>query len=137
MSGNIYHMQIMSIEALHRYVADLQSKLINLSRIWGAVRSCTISAVSSTLKKLTTVDNQLTVKRRRRFYDRSGISYYWFILRGNEDVLCELEGERDRAYLQTEWKLENCHNSGSRDDQQQRSIKQSTSNQNPNREFVS
>ena len=48
------------------------------------------------------------------------------------DVLCELEGlgEWDRVPLQTEWKLENCYDSGGRDGSQQQSTKQSAINQN-------
>ena len=109
-----------------------KSKVLGVRRIWGAVRSCTVSAISNTLKKLTTVGSQLTVRRRSRFDGRSGKSYYWFILKGNEDVLCELEGEWDRVNLQTEWKLESCYYSTGRDDQQQQSAKQSTTSQNQN-----
>ena len=93
----------------------------------------TVSAVSNTLKKLTTVGSQLIVRRRSRFDDRSrsGKLYYWFILKGSENVLCKLEGEWDRVNLQTDWKLESCYYSTGRDGQQQ-SANQTIANENHN-----
>ena len=40
---------------LQRDKKEVKSKPLGAQRIWGAVRSCTVSAVSNTLKKLTTV----------------------------------------------------------------------------------
>lgn len=82
--------------------------------------------LSNVQKKIS----QLIAKRRSRFDGISGKLYYRFILKGDEDVLCELEGEWDCVPLQTEWKLENCYNSGGRDGSQQQSTKQSAINQN-------
>ena len=39
----------------------------------------------------------------------SGKSTYWFIIRGDEDILQKLDQEWDQVQMQIGWKLENCY----------------------------
>ena len=75
-------------------------------RIWGTLRNTPPAAVSATLSKLTTLGNQLSVRRKTN--DISGRSRWWFLVKGKEEVLALLEGEWERVSLQTNWKLEPC-----------------------------
>ena len=75
-------------------------------RIWGTLKSASTTAVSSTLNKLTTLGNQLTVKKKVR--SGSTGSHWWFLVKGSEEVLKKLEEEWSRVSLQINWKLEPC-----------------------------
>ena len=73
-------------------------------RVWGTLKATSTTAVASTLQKLTTVGNQITVRKKTR----SDTNRWWFLLKGTEPLLCKLEGEWDKVSLQTNWKLEPC-----------------------------
>ena len=73
-------------------------------RIWGTLKSASITAVSSTLNKLTTLGSQLTVKKKVK----PGGKHWWFLIKGTEEVLKNLEEEWVRVSLQIDWKLEPC-----------------------------
>ena len=85
-------------------------KFQGVRRVWGTMRSTSSTAVTSTLKKLTTCGDKLSVKRRNRTTDNGREKSWWFLIKGQEDVLCELENEWDGSVgLQTNWKLESCY----------------------------
>ena len=71
------------------------------------MKSTTPGAISSALKKLTTVGNQVSIKRKHKQLD-SGHTRWWFVLKGEEQVLTQLEDEWERMCLQLSWKLEPC-----------------------------
>ena len=73
-------------------------------RIWGTLKSASITAVSSTLNKLTTLGSQLTVKKKVK----PGGKHWWFLVKGAEEVLKNLEEEWGGVSLQINWKLEPC-----------------------------
>ena len=73
-------------------------------RVWGTLKATSTTAVASTLQKLTTVGNQISVRKKTR----SDTNRWWFLLKGTESLLCKLEGEWDKVSLQTNWKLEPC-----------------------------
>ena len=73
-------------------------------RVWGTLKATSTTAVASTLQKLTTVGNQILVRKKTR----SDTNRWWFLLKGTEPLLCKLEGEWDKVSLQTNWKLEPC-----------------------------
>ena len=83
-------------------------------RIWGTLRNTPPAAVTATLNKLTTLGNQLSVRRKTN--DISGRSRWWFLVKGKEEVLALLEGEWERVSLQTNWKLESCTKPKTADD---------------------
>ena len=73
-------------------------------RVWGTLKATSTTAVASTLQKLTTVGNQILVRKKTR----SDTNRWWFLLKGTEPLLCKLESEWDKVSLQTNWKLEPC-----------------------------
>lgn len=86
-----------------------KEKVSGVRRVWRTMRSATAFTVSSTLKKLTSIGNKLSVRRRSRPGSNSGKSTYWFIIRSNEDILLKLDEEWDQVQMQIGWKLENCY----------------------------
>ena len=81
-------------------------------KLWGTLRATTATVVSSTIGKLTTVGKLVEVKRKYKSQPNGSTNNrntkWWFILRGSEDVLKELEGEWERVQLQTTWQLMPC-----------------------------
>jgi len=77
-------------------------------KIWGTMRETPASAVTTTLAKLTSVSSE-QIQVRRKFKSINGnINHirWWFVLRGDEDVLSTLESEWEQVKMQTNWKLE-------------------------------
>ena len=73
-------------------------------RVWGTLKATSTTAVASTLQKLTTVGSQILVRKKTR----PDTNRWWFLLKGTEPLLQQLEGEWDKVSLQTNWKLEPC-----------------------------
>ena len=73
-------------------------------KVWGTMKETTTAALSNTLKKLTSVSDQLQIKRK--YKSNSVKNRWWFVLRGGEDLLTKLESEWENVQLQTKWKLE-------------------------------
>ena len=79
-------------------------------KVWGTLRTATATAVSNALKSLTNIpSNSLTVKRK--FKTTTGdtskqIVRWWFVIRGEEKVLEQLQNEWSSVSIQTAWKLE-------------------------------
>lgn len=79
-------------------------------RVWGVFKYCPTGAVISTIKKLARQDfgDKLTVHRKFREGRLGGRDRWWFLLKGEEAVLVELESMWDRVALQTNWKIQTC-----------------------------
>ena len=93
-----------------RTTSEAKTKVQGVRRVWGTMRSATTFAVTSTLKKLTSVGNKLSVKRKSRpGNNNSGKSAYWFVIKSSEDVLKQLGEEWDQVQLQIGWRLEDCY----------------------------
>ena len=75
-------------------------------RVWGTFKSTPTGAVAAALKKLTTLGEQLRVKRKFREGTRN--DRWWFLLYGEEELLKELDGQWEKVALQTNWKIESC-----------------------------
>ena len=86
-----------------------KTKVSGVRRIWGTLKSTTAFTVSSTLKKLSTLGNKLALRRKYKTNEGSVRTQWWFVVKGSETDLEELEKEWDRVQLQTGWKLENCY----------------------------
>ena len=85
-------------------------KFQGVRRMWGTMKSTSTTAVTSTLKKLTTHGDKVSVKRKNRTKDNGREKSWWFLIKGQEGVLCNLENEWDSSVgLQTNWKLESCY----------------------------
>ena len=76
--------------------------------IWGTLKSTSAFTVSSTLKKLSTLGNLLNVRKKFKINEKSGRTHWWFVVKGSETDLENLEREWDHVQLQTGWKLEIC-----------------------------
>ena len=72
------------------------------------MRETSAPAVIATLTKLTSMSSE-QVQARHKFKSINGNSNHirwWFVLRGDEDILSILESEWEQVQLQTNWKLE-------------------------------
>ena len=76
-------------------------------RIWGTLRSTTVAAVTTALSRLTTVGSKLQVRRKYKT-GKDNRSRWWYIVKGAEEDLCELDSEWNHVHIQTSWKLEAC-----------------------------
>ncbi len=84
-------------------------KINGARKIWGTVRSTTAAAVSKTLKTLTkTATESLTIKRKFKSSPTSPkkVDRWWFVVRGDEQILQQLQDSWSPVQLQTAWKLE-------------------------------
>ena len=79
-------------------------------KIWGTLKTTTSIAVRNTISSLTTIpSSKLQIKRKyksRRINPDTVTLKWWFVIRGEESVLQELEGEWSAVAMQTAWKLE-------------------------------
>ncbi len=75
-------------------------------KIWGTLRHTTTLAVQNTLKALTKCSSGLTIKRKFKTTDRNRVTKWWFVLRGEEQLLEQLQEEWPAVSVQTSWKLE-------------------------------
>ncbi len=78
-------------------------------KVWGTLRSTTKVAVENAIKNLTNTSTKgLVVKRKFKTAcnDASRVTKWWFVIRGEESVLEELQKEWPTIALQTSWKLE-------------------------------
>ena len=77
-------------------------------RVWGTFKSTPAGAVAAALKKLTTLGEQLRVKRKFREGAGTRNDWWLFLLYGEEELLKELDGQWGKVALQTNWKIEPC-----------------------------
>ena len=77
-------------------------------RIWGTLKTTTCAAVSSSLKRLISFSDQIKVKRKyKTARDNHAVAKkWWFILRGSEECLQQLENEWEPVATHTSWKIE-------------------------------
>ena len=72
-----------------------------LQQVWLHLQ-CTIA------KLYPAVAGKLQVRQKCRSNDNNGIKCWWFLLRGEEEHLSDLEQGWDYVLFQTQWKLEKC-----------------------------
>ena len=77
-------------------------------RIWGTVKVITSALVKTTIQRLFTVEEGVSVKRKYKTAgdDSKHIIRWWFIVRGEEETLQRLQSERPQIAVQTAWKME-------------------------------
>ena len=85
-----------------------KEKVVGARRIWGTLRTTTVATVTSALSRLTSVGDKLQIRRKFKTTTGNRIRW-WFVVRGSEEDLCNLENEWDRIKIQTSWKLEVCY----------------------------
>ena len=73
------------------------------------MKACTSLTVSSTIAQLCpTIAGKLQLRRKFKNNDNGRVIRWWFLIRGEEDVLTELQHAWDRVSTQTSWRLEDC-----------------------------
>ena len=86
-----------------------RTTIVGARRIWGTLKNTTVTAVSATLKRLTSTDTtKLKIKRKFKTAtsDPSRVQKWWFMVRGDEELIKQLEEKWDIVAMQTAWKLE-------------------------------
>ena len=84
-------------------------KAVGARKIWGTLKTTTSAAVKNALSSLTKVScSDLQIKRKYKSSCRNPdtVAKWWFVIRGEENKLQELEGEWRATAIQTAWKLE-------------------------------
>ena len=78
-------------------------------KIWGTMKACSVQTVSTTIAQLCpSVAGKLQLRRKFKTNDNGRIIRWWFLIRGEEDVLVELQQIWKRVSIQTSWRLEEC-----------------------------
>ena len=74
-------------------------------KVWNTYKIVTASAISHAINTITGISN-LTVKRKyRRNASNNSVSIWWFVIRGEEAVLEQLDSVWSQVQLQTKWEL--------------------------------
>ena len=85
-----------------------REKVVGARRIWGTMKTTTVATVTSALSRLTSVGGKLQIRCTFKT-TTSNHSRWWFVVRGSEEDLCNLDNEWDRINHQTPWELEVCY----------------------------
>ena len=75
-------------------------------KIWGTLRSTTTTAIERALSTLTKISSKdVVVKRKYKTAQRDPhrVTKWWFVLRGKEEVLQQLQEEWPSVALQMTW----------------------------------
>jgi len=78
-------------------------------KIWGTMKSATTAVVANALKTLTKMPpNSLTIKRKYKIANNNPkqVTRWWFVVRGEECLLEQLQASWQSVSIQTSWKLE-------------------------------
>ena len=77
-------------------------------KVWGTLRATTVSAVANAICSVTNIPTaDISIKRKFKSRpDDNRVKRWWFVLRGEESTLQNLEGCWNQLELQTKWKLE-------------------------------
>jgi len=85
-------------------------RIPGVRKVWGTMKSCTAHTVSNTIAQLCpTVSAKLQLRRKFKTSGSANggrTTKWWFVIRGAEDVLIELQDKWENIALQTSWKLE-------------------------------
>ena len=79
-------------------------------KVWGTNKDASTTVVLHTIRQLTKMDpeKRLTVKRKFKDGESGQRDRWWFLIRGSEATLGELESLWSCVSLQVGWKLEMC-----------------------------
>ena len=82
--------------------------VVNARKVWGTLKSSTCSTVATVFKKLISqsLADRLTVKRKYITNSNGSVQRWWYVIRGEELDLAELEKAWEAIATQTSWKLE-------------------------------
>ena len=70
-------------------------------RIWGTMRTCTVSTVVNSIARLTNIgDSVLKVKRKFKMGTDGKVTRWWYVIHAEEACLQQLESEWQKVELQ-------------------------------------
>ena len=86
-------------------------KLVKVSgakKVWGTLRATTALVAKNAISSIAKIPiDDMVVKRKYKLDSHTGnVSRWWFIFRGREDELEQLQAKQSSVSLQTAWKLE-------------------------------
>lgn len=76
-------------------------------RVWGPFHLCSPNAVLGCIKKLTSTDAKLRIRKKTKDLANNK-TIWWFVIHGDEKDLCTLDEDWHKVHLQTSWRLESC-----------------------------
>lgn len=98
-----------NLQLSDRTVHKQKIKIPGLRKVWGSVRSCTTNVMANTISSLCpTMVNKLQLRRKYKITPDGQVRLWWFLIRGDEEVLLQLEKIWSTVAVQTSWKLEEC-----------------------------
>ena len=83
--------------------------ILSKGKVWGTLKTTTTVAVTNALKLVPDISpGSITVKRKYKTLNGTGrvVTKWWFILRGEEEVLQALENKWNIIAVQTAWRIE-------------------------------
>ena len=84
-------------------------KISGLRKVWGSMQSCTTNVMAKTISNLcATMANKRQLRRKYKITSNGQVRHWCFLIRGDEEVLLELEKTWNTVAVQTSWKLEEC-----------------------------
>ena len=95
----------------YRPAARIRTQVLGSRKIWGTLKSTSTQDVSNAISSLMQMpDTSLIVKRKfkiiRQNSGRNKLTRWWFVVRGNEEILKLLEEKWNPDSMQAKWKLE-------------------------------
>ena len=91
----------------HKQSDKTKVKVEGSRKVWGTMKSTSASTMSNAIKSLSDVDvDTLTIQRKYQNTLTNRKSKWWFVIRGEESSLKNLDVKWEPIALHTSWKLE-------------------------------
>ena len=91
------------------YQSTKKKRVPDVRKGWGCLKTCTSQAVASTIARLCpSMEGKLQARRKFVTNKDGRTAKWWFLIKGEEPVLTEVEKIWERIFVQTSWKLQNC-----------------------------
>ena len=83
-------------------------KVEGAHKVWATHPHATVKTIENVIARFCSISEGLRIRRKTHRNESSGKTSWWFIIHGNENVLCELNEKWDCVHLQTSWILKPC-----------------------------
>ena len=88
------------------YIANKKS----VGKVWGTMKTCSSGAVAATIARLCPeVAGKIQLHGKYKTNESGRTTWWWFIIKGKEKTLTELQEMWEGVFNQTAWKLEYCY----------------------------
>ena len=89
--------------------ASKKDRVPGVRKVWGCLKTCTSQTLATTIARLCPDMNGRLQVRRKFVTNKDGkTSKWWFLIKGDEPALTELEKSWECISVQTSWKLQDC-----------------------------